>query len=39
MEWFSRKTPIAGTEIHNWAIILGVVVAILVIYYITVGGR
>ena len=26
MEWFSRKTPIAGTEIPNWMIVLGVII-------------
>ena len=32
MEWFSRKTPIAGTEIPNWMIVLGAIIIILVIY-------
>ena len=26
MEWFSRKTPIAGTEIPNWMIVLGAII-------------
>jgi hypothetical protein len=29
MEWFSRKTSIAGVEIPNWGIVLGAVIVIL----------
>ena len=32
MEWFSRKTSIAGTEIPNWVLVLGVVIALFLIY-------
>jgi hypothetical protein len=32
MEWFSRKTSIAGVQISNWMIVLGAVVVILLIY-------
>ena len=32
MEWFSQKTSIAGVQISNWAIVLGAVVVILLIY-------
>ena len=33
MEWFSRKTSIAGVQIPNWAIALGaILIAILLIY-------
>jgi hypothetical protein len=32
MEWFSQKTTIAGVQISNWIIALGVVVVILAIY-------
>ena len=32
MEWFSRKTSIAGVQISNWMIILGAVIVILLIY-------
>jgi hypothetical protein len=32
MEWFSRKTSIAGTEIPNWVLILGVLIIIWIIY-------
>jgi hypothetical protein len=32
MEWFSRKTSIAGVEIPNWGIVLGAVIVILFIY-------
>jgi hypothetical protein len=34
MEWFSRKTSIAGSEVHNWVLALAAVVVILVIIYI-----
>jgi hypothetical protein len=32
MEWFSRRTSIAGTQIRNWVLVLGVVVAFFLIY-------
>jgi Flp pilus assembly protein protease CpaA len=32
MEWFSRKTSIAGIQISNWMVVLGAVIVILVIY-------
>jgi len=32
MEWFSKKTSIAGIQIANWGIVLGAVVVILLIY-------
>jgi hypothetical protein len=34
MEWFSRKTSIAGAEVPNWMIILGAIIVILIIYSI-----
>jgi hypothetical protein len=32
MEWFSRKTSIAGIQISNWMIVLGAVIIMLLIY-------
>jgi hypothetical protein len=32
MEWFSRKTSIAGTQIPNWGIVLGAAIIILLVY-------
>jgi hypothetical protein len=32
MEWFSQKTSIAGTQIPNWALALGAIIVILLIY-------
>jgi len=32
MEWFSRKTSIAGSEISNWILVLVALTAILIIY-------
>jgi hypothetical protein len=32
MEWFSRKTSIAGIQIPNWVIVLGAIIVILLIY-------
>jgi hypothetical protein len=32
MEWFSRKTSIAGVEIPNWTVALAAVVIILLLY-------
>jgi hypothetical protein len=34
MEWFSRKTSIAGTQISNWALVLAALAVILIIYSI-----
>jgi hypothetical protein len=32
MEWFSQKTSIAGTQIPNWVLILGVIIVLFLIY-------
>jgi hypothetical protein len=32
MEWFSRKTSIAGTQISNWILVLVALVVIWIIY-------
>jgi len=32
MEWFSRKTSIAGVQVPNWMVVLGDVIVILIIY-------
>jgi hypothetical protein len=32
MEWFSRKTSIAGMQISNWMLVLAAVVVIWIIY-------
>ena len=32
MEWFSRKTSIAGIQISNWMVALGAAIVILLIY-------
>jgi hypothetical protein len=32
MEWFTRKTSIAGVQIPNWMIVLGAVIVVLLIY-------
>jgi hypothetical protein len=32
MEWFSGKTSIAGSQIHNWILVLVAVVVIWGIY-------
>ena len=32
MEWFSRKTSIAGTQISNWILVAVAVVVFLLIY-------
>ena len=32
MEWFSRKTSIAGSQISNWVLVLVVLVVIFGIY-------
>lgn len=33
MEWFSQKTPIAGTPIPNWVLVLGVVIVLFIIFH------
>lgn len=32
MEWFSRKTSIAGIEVPNWILVVVVIVVICIIY-------
>jgi hypothetical protein len=32
MEWFSRKTSIAGIQIPNWLIALDAIIVLLLIY-------
>jgi hypothetical protein len=32
MDWFSRKTSIAGIQISNWILVLAAVVVIWIIY-------
>ena len=32
MDWFTRKTSIAGTQISNWILVLAAVVVIVIIY-------
>ena len=32
MEWFSRKTSIAGIRISNWVVVLGAIIIMLIIY-------
>ena len=32
MEWFSRKTSIAGIQFSNWMVVLSIVILILLIY-------
>jgi len=32
MEWFSQKTSIAGSQIHNWILVLVALTVILIIY-------
>jgi hypothetical protein len=32
MEWFSQKTSIAGIPISNWALVLGAIIIILLVY-------
>ena len=34
MEWFRRKTSIAGTEIPNWVLVVVAIVVIWLIYNI-----
>jgi hypothetical protein len=32
MEWFSQNTSIAGIQIPNWGLVLGVLIVIWLIY-------
>ena len=32
MEWFNQKTSVAGVQIPNWAIVLGAIIVIWLIY-------
>jgi hypothetical protein len=32
MEWFSKKTSIAGYQIPSWALVLGAIIVIWLIY-------
>jgi hypothetical protein len=32
MEWFSRKTSIAGIQISNWILVLVAIIVIYIIY-------
>jgi hypothetical protein len=32
MEWFSRKTSIAGIQISNWILVLAAVIVVWIIY-------
>ena len=32
MEWFGRKTSIAGTQISNWILVLAALVVVWIIY-------
>jgi hypothetical protein len=32
MEWFSRKTSIAGSQISNWILVLAALTVIWIIY-------
>jgi hypothetical protein len=32
MEWLSRKTSIAGTQISNWVLVIAALAAIWIIY-------
>jgi len=35
MEWFNKKTSIAGIQISNWIVVLGAIIVILIIYRTT----
>jgi hypothetical protein len=35
MEWFERKTSVAGFQISNWIIVLGAIIIVLLIFQIT----
>jgi hypothetical protein len=39
MEWFSRKTSIAGLQIPNWMVVLGAVIVIVLVYELTRGAH
>jgi hypothetical protein len=32
MEWFSKKTSIAGIQLPNWIVVLGAIIVIVIIY-------
>ena len=32
MEWFNKKTSIAGIELPNWMVVLRAIIVVLVIY-------
>jgi hypothetical protein len=32
MEWFSKRTSIAGIQLPNWMVVLGAIIVILIIY-------
>jgi hypothetical protein len=32
MEWFKRKTTIAGYQVSNWIIVLGAIIIVLLIF-------
>jgi hypothetical protein len=32
MEWFSKRTSIAGIQLPNWIVVLGAIIVILIIY-------
>jgi hypothetical protein len=34
MDWFKRKTTIAGYQISNWLIVLGAIIIVLLIFQI-----
>jgi hypothetical protein len=32
MEWFGKRTSIAGIQLPNWMVVLGAIIVILIIY-------
>ena len=32
MEWFSKRTSIAGIQLPNWIVVLGAIIVILIVY-------
>jgi len=32
MEWFKRKTSIAGVQVSNWMIVLGALIIVLLVF-------
>jgi hypothetical protein len=32
MEWFNKKTSMAGIQVPNWGIVLGAIIVVLLIY-------